>query len=107
RDDDVDVLLRVILEDRAFDDRVRRGDLAEAADLERDLRELRLLELLRPGAAVHDPLAESELAGVERDVDVLVELLRGEAAADPRGARALLGHADDLVIVGAELDRLA
>ena len=32
---------------------------------------------------------------------------RGEAAADAGGAVPLLGHADDRVVVGAELDRLA
>ena len=77
------------------------------ADLERDLRELGLLGLHRAGAAVDDPLAEPELAGVQGDVDVLVEVLRRQAAADPRRAGALLGHADDRVVVGPELDRLA
>ena len=33
-------------------------------------------------SAVDDPLAEPELAGVERDIDVAIEILGGQAAAD-------------------------
>ena len=41
------------------------------------------------------------------NVHVLVEVLGGQAAADARRALPLLGDADDRVVVGAELDRLA
>ena len=57
----------------------RRPDLGNRTDLKRDLRELSFLEFARARPAVHDPLAEAEPARVQGDVDVLVEILPGEA----------------------------
>ena len=82
--DDIDVFLGVPGLDSGLDDRVRGADLVDRADLKRDLRELGLLGLHRARAAVHDPLAEAELAGVQGDVDILVEVLTRQAAADRR-----------------------
>ena len=104
--DHVDVFLGVERLEGRLDHRDRGQHLVDRADLQRDLRELGLLGLHRARPAVDDLLAEPDAAGIERDVHVLVEVLSGQAAADPGRALPLLGHADDGVIVEPELDRL-